>query len=550
MPPPQQQAVSSTPLPPVGSGRQFAVSQRVVETATGQRPDTPRPEERQQRVSKEAKERTAYPLKLIVERQMGHPMTISEPLFNAWLTKSLQERRFARSAEEAREELKEIREEAKGLSAEVTKLIREGDDSGEGEIAKLKAQGPEESKKALDEFFVALATELKEKNSPEKTSSTGPEPTAIYDPFSDSPKTEAPSTAQAAAAGASGVLTTVSGTLPTSGLVSDVIAEVGDIKDLVLGLVGAAKAVVDSIPMLGKIVAGVKLLAKGVSLVMLAKQAYDVCMAKKSSFSLLEKNVTGAVTSYQKEKGIQIGKEMATTAATGAAAAFGVGGVVSIATKLVDLVAKVAAAIYRAYQIRKLNAKMKGSTPLTLKDLQEAPILGLHLPYLDGVDALALLGVAPVKWQTSQDKEGILRGLDAAVSEGVLRSTDKGWLTARLQWNDLQTRYRSMLTGSGGRLGGAAAAAAAGATAEHNPWTSEFERVIMKLKWTDTYLYAQKWRLYDKDGNIVHEPAPTGLLDRAKEAAKQKGEAAVDALASNLPSLSPKRGSAVGGGTS
>ncbi len=252
----------------------------------------------------------------------------------------------------------------------------------------------------------------------------------------------------------------------SSDLVTGAIAEVIDLKDLVSGLVEAAKMVVDSIPLLGTIVAAVKLTVKGVSLLLLAKEAYDVCMAKKSSFSLLEINVNGAITSYQQEKAIQIGKDMANITATGVSAAFGGGSVVSIATKLVDLVAKVAAAIYRAYQIWKINAKIRNRTPLTLQDLRDAPILGLHLPYLNGVDALALLGVAPVGWQASADKDGILRALNAAVTQGVLRDTDKGWLTSPLQWNDLQTRYRSSLigftqVGQAVRLGGAATAAAA-----------------------------------------------------------------------------------------
>ncbi|MFZ2421370.1 MAG: hypothetical protein WA029_09515, partial [Anaerolineae bacterium] len=72
------------------------------------------------------------------------------------------------------------------------------------------------------------------------------------------------------------------------------------------------------------------------------------------------------------------------------------------------------------------------------------------------------------------------------------------------------------------------------------------------LKWTDTYLYAQKWRLYAKDGKILHEPAPTGLLDRAQEAVKEKVKAAVGALTpqGGLPAVPSGRGSAVGGGKS
>ncbi len=155
---------SLLPLPP---GRSFNVSQgspaqRVAKTATGLRPDTPRPEEKQQPVSEKAEKRTAYPLKLIVDRQMGHPMTTNKPLFNTWLTVSLQRHLFAPSAEEAKKEYKEIRKEVRGLSAEVTKLIKEGDDNGKGVIAKLKDQRPEVSEKALEEFFDALAKAMKE----------------------------------------------------------------------------------------------------------------------------------------------------------------------------------------------------------------------------------------------------------------------------------------------------------------------------------------------------------------------------------------------------
>lgn len=546
MPQPQH-SLASTQIPTVGPSRQFAVSQRVVETATGRRPDTPRPEEKQQRVTEEAAERPAYPLKRIVEHQLGRPMTISEPLFNAWLTRSLQGRRFARSAEEANEEAKEIRGEVKGLSEELTKLIKEGDGGDEAEIAKLKDQGPAESKKALAEFFDALAKAMKEKP-PGKESKTGRESAAVFDPYEASSAAEDAPSATGVAAGAASLPSLLPSIPLSSDLVAGAMAEVIDLKDLVSGLVEAAKAVVDSIPMLGTIVAGVKLLAKGVSLAMLAREAYSVCKAKKSSFSLLEVNVYGAITSYQQEKGIQIGKDMVNLAATGAAAAFGGGSVVSIATKLVDLVAKVAAAIYRAYQANSINEKIRARRPLALQDLRDAPILGLHLPYLDGVDALALLGVAPVGWQASSSAGAIQSGLDASVMQGVLRPTDKGWLTARLQWNDMQTRYRSSLIGAGVRLGGVAVAAAAAPTAEQNPWTREFERVIHMLKWTDTYLYAQKWKLY-QDGKVVHEPAPTGLLDRAQEAVKQKATEVGNAVASSvgLPPVS-KQGSAVRGG--
>lgn len=482
-------------LPTVGSGRQFAVSQRVVQTADGLRPDTPLPPVKQQPVTKAAGERTAYPLKLRVERQIG-PATINPSLFSRWLTQSLEGRRFARPAAEAKQENKETNAQVNELLKEVTKLSKEGDDSGPGEIAKLPEQGTAESTAALGEFFDALV---------------------------------------------------------------EVLGDPTDL-ELISAVKDTAEAVADSIPFLGTIVAGVKLLAKAVTLAMLAKEAYDVSRAKESSFSLLEHAVYGGIHSYQAEKGIQIGKEMATTAATGAAAAFGAGGVVSVATKLADLVVKIAAAIYRAAQIKKLNDQIKQGRPLGLQNLKDTPILGLHLPWLAGMDGLTLLGLAPVGWQLSSDKEGIRRALDAEVTEGRLRATELGWLTSPLQWNDPQTRYRSPLfgftpDGKPVRLGGAAAAAASPPTEAQNPWTSEFKRAVEMLKWTDTYLYAQKWRLYQGE-TIVHEPAPTGLLDRAQEAAqkavKEKVKAAVGALTpqGGLPAVPSGRGSAVGGGKS
>ena len=479
-------------LPTVGPGRQFAVSQRVVQTADGLRPDTPLPPVKQQPVTKAAGERTAYPLKRRVERQIG-PATINPSLFSRWLTQSLEGHRFARPAAEAKQENKETNEQVNELLKEVTKLAKEGDDSGPGEIAKLPEQGTAESTAALGEFFDALV---------------------------------------------------------------EVLGDPTDL-ELISAVKDTAEAVADSIPFLGTIVAGVKLLAKGVTLAMLAKEAYDVSRAKESSFSLLEHAVYGGIHSYQAEKGIQIGKEMVTTAATGAAAAFGAGGVVSIATKLVDVVVKIATAIYRAAQIKKLNDQIKQGRPLGLQNLKDTPILGLHLPWLAGMDGLTVLGLAPVGWQLSGDKEGIMKALNAEAAAGRLRSTDLGWLTSSLQWNDPQTRYRSPLLGftpdgKPVRLGGAAAAAASPPTEAQNPWTSEFKRAIEMLKWTDTYLYAQKWRLYAKDGKILHEPAPTGLLDRAQEAVKEKVKAAVGALTpqGGLPAVPSGRGSAVGGGKS
>lgn len=378
----------------------------------------------------------------------------NEKTFETWLNRTLSGAQFRIGRQEAEEEEKEVKDQVKDLEGEVSKILEEG------------GGGPEDSELA-------------------KLAEQDPE---------DLQK-------------AAGELFSEIGSVLTGSITESLT----DIKE-------AASSVVSSIPMLGTIVAGVKLLYQGVQVGLLVREAYKIYQAKADSFSLIEKEVLGAIQFFQKEKGAQLGKDMAATAATGAAAAFGGGGFVEVGKKLADLLMNIVIKIIHRYKIMKAN-KAFAQGNITLELLRSCPALGLHLPHLEGVDTLTLLGVLPPGWRDSDKAQNIRNKLAEIVVQGggPLRSAELGWLVNSLKWDDPGSMYQSP-DESG--LGGAAGSAAYAPTRkERNPWHSEYRRIVYMLEKTDQYLNTQNWKLH-KGRTLLYDPAPTSIIEKAKEKIK------------------------------
>jgi hypothetical protein len=274
----------------------------------------------------------------------------------------------------------------------------------------------------------------------------------------------------------------------------------------------AASSVVSSIPLLGTITAGVKIVYKGFKIGMLVREAYLISQAKANSFSSIETEVLSAIQSFQKKKGVQLGKEALATTAVGATAAFGGGAIADVGVKLANLLVNVTLKIIHLLEIRKANEALQEGK-LTIDLLRSLPTLGLHLPHLEGVDALILLGVLPPGWRTGNKAEAIRNRLKELVG-----SADLGWLSNSLKWDDPTSLYRSP-DESG--LGGSANAAAHSAAKLANPWTPEYNRIVYMLEKTDQYINTQSWRLY-RQNTILHALATTGFVEKCKEKTKEK----------------------------
>jgi hypothetical protein len=393
----------------------------------------------------------------------GDAEALYDQIFKAWLNTTLYGAKLSMGPDEAQEEETEVKDNAIDLQKALSKIFKEGAGSESGEITELPRQTPREMAKSVDGLYSEIAKVVS----------------------------------------------------------SSITPSVSDLTNIASGIKEAASSVVSSIPLLGTIVAGVKLIKQGIELGLLVAEACKIYQAKKDSFSLIEREALSAIQSFQKEKGAQLGKDMATTAATGVTAAVGGAAIAEAGTKLADLLMLIVIRIIRLYQIRKANEAMKKENGFTLELLRSCPTLALHLPHLDGgVDTLTLLGVLPPGWKGS-DKKGIIQtALLEGYQSGKVRSTDVGWLIRPLDWNEQNSMY---LPPDESGLGGAASGAAQAATKQHNPWSREFERIRYMLEKTDKYLYAQNWRLYKKkDPKPLYEPKPTGFMDKFKEEAKSK----------------------------
>lgn len=403
-----------------------------------------------------------------------------EALFVAWLNATLRGAMFSIGIPEAKEELEEVKDQITDLEGAISKVFEEGAGGGEAaEIAKLSADDPEKVGEAVGELFKEIG-----------------------------------------------------------GVFKDSITDLKDVK-------AAAESVTSSIPMLGTITAGVKLIFKGIQLGLLVHEAYKIYKAEGNSFSLIERETLGSILAFQKKEAANIGKDMATTAATGAGAAFGAGAAVDVGVKLVDLLMNIVMKIIHLLEIRKANAALKTGS-LTLEQLRTLPTLGLHLPHLEGVDTLTLLGVLPPGWRVSSKAQQIRDKLNEIIigkRGATVRSTDKGWLTSALKWDDPKSIYQPP-DDSG--LGGSASAAAAAATKEYNPWYPEYTRIVYMLEKTDKYLNTQNWKLY-KGSTLLHDPATTGFIERAKEKVKERLKSTFTEVLSptsptSLPPIGGKKG--------
>ncbi|MCC6410332.1 MAG: hypothetical protein IT270_01660 [Saprospiraceae bacterium] len=305
---------------------------------------------------------------------------------------------------------------------------------------------------------------------------------------------------------------------------AELFKEIGDVSlgslvDSLKDVKDAASKVVDSIPFLGVITAGVKLLVQGIQMGLLVQEAYKIHKYKSDSFSIIELETMGAIQYFEKKDAALRSKDMVATAATGAASAFGAGAIASAANALISLLTTIVIRIIEYLEFLEANTAMATRT-LTIDKLRTKPSLGLYLPHISGVDTLTLLGVLPVGWRESEKNQKIKDGLNAIMTAkaGRVNAFNMGWLTHSLQWDNANSEYRA--PDSSG-LGGMAVAVASAATPlKENPWKMEYERILYVLEKTDKYLYTQSWKLV-KGQQVLHEPRPTGIVDKFKDASKE-----------------------------
>jgi hypothetical protein len=268
-------------------------------------------------------------------------------------------------------------------------------------------------------------------------------------------------------------------------------SSIGDVKD-------AVSSVVSSIPMLGTIVAGAKLILKVVDLAGLVYEAYKISEAKGNTISQVEFEVLEAVQSFQKKRGVVGVKDLIARAAGTVSAALGVGVASEAATRSADLLINIILKTLHFLEMRKTNEVLQKSS-LTIEKLRSLPTLGLHLPHLTGIDTLALLGILPPGWQTGSQKVDIqerLKEISSGPSEHVT-SEELVWLKTSLNWTRESPIEKS------------------------NPWYEEYYRIVYMLEKTDKYLNTQGWRLCEKDSlTPIYLPASTGFIEKTNERLK------------------------------
>ncbi len=239
--------------------------------------------------------------------------------------------------------------------------------------------------------------------------------------------------------------------------------------------------------------------------------------ARKTAMSEVYSSTLVGITTYQQRDVYRdVGRIGEGVAYTGVSAATGVGGVAVTAGALVArTMTKIAELVLDYQRAQQFN----GRTETNLQAVENAIIPTLYLPHLD-IDAMALLGIAPVGW----------RGSPAYSELQNYVGTNYPWLLHNLTWDQGQGRYVSRAFVNRANPGRSAA------------WERDFNYLSHILGEADVWMAVPPWTLLSTaTGQAVHEPkyAPKSTWRKIAEQANDlKRQALQKAQMHRIPAAS------------
>lgn len=176
-----------------------------------------------------------------------------------------------------------------------------------------------------------------------------------------------------------------------------------------------------------------------------------------------------------------------------AAAPTGLAGAITLPMTAVHFVVKYVLLIKEIIDVRKANAQIaNGQIDDAL--LKKHPVLGLTLPHLRGVDALALLGILPLGW--TKDHPGLKRLRQEA------RKPENRWIYNALWKTNLFNRPNSAID---------------------DVWREDFDRVVRLMMVTNYHLYEERFVLVKRSSKkSLYVAPPVTRWQEVKQFIKQK----------------------------
>lgn len=176
-----------------------------------------------------------------------------------------------------------------------------------------------------------------------------------------------------------------------------------------------------------------------------------------------------------------------------AAAPTGLAGAITLPMSAVHFVVKYVLLIKEIIDVRTANEQIaKGQIDNDL--LKKHPVLGLTLPHLRGVDALALLGILPLGW--TQDHPGLKRLRQEA------RKPENRWIYNALWQINLFNRKQITID---------------------DVWREDFDRVVRLMMVTNYHLYEERFVLVKRSSRkSLYVAPPVTRWQEVKQFIKQK----------------------------
>ncbi len=176
-----------------------------------------------------------------------------------------------------------------------------------------------------------------------------------------------------------------------------------------------------------------------------------------------------------------------------AAAPTGLAGAITLPMSAVHFVVKFVLLIKEIIDVRAANEQIaKGQIDNDL--LKKHPVLGLTLPHLRGVDALALLGILPLGW--TQDHPGLKRLRQEA------RKPENRWIYNALWQINLFNRKQITI---------------------NDAWREDFDRVVRLMMVTNYHLYEERFVLVNRSSRkSLYVAPPVTRWQEVKQFIKQK----------------------------
>jgi hypothetical protein len=289
-----------------------------------------------------------------------------------------------------------------------------------------------------------------------------------------------------------------------SAVVADLLSDA--VEDAADGVVNVVTEVLEFIPGVGILMAGIKAVKSSIFLIVSEVKRLRNSQLRGSSISVIEREALWAVDCFEARVQMQEGRNLASAVITGASHSLGYAGlamgpVAKAVTSVINLTAKIVQLIADVVAVGRANRRIAAGA-LTVAALRDTPALGLALPHLPGAHALSTLGIVPPGW-TAAANPGQL-----AKIQRELRHPANATLLAALD-------------GIRPRLGGAAVASAH--AAQRNLWAEELARLKWLFDETNRHAHDFPWVLMRADRQLW-EPQAVGLTQRAKAAAQSFGK--------------------------